>query len=73
MCDVTDEKQARDEPFVEFGPEQARKAKQNAHRPDPPIPIPADIHPIVRIVLRTWRFVTRGTEDDRKLWSRRTP
>lgn len=70
---VTNARQADDDRFVVFGPEQARKARQEANLPDPPIsplpPIPDDVHPIVRIILRAWRSMTLGTEEIRKLWS----
>jgi hypothetical protein len=53
--------------FVNFGPEQARKAREAAGMPEPDdgSDLPDDAGPIRRL----WAFLTRGSGDLRKLWS----
>jgi hypothetical protein len=55
-----------EEPFVAFGPEQARKAREAAGLPEP-LAVP-DVPPDAPFLRRLWAFLTKGSGDIRKLW-----
>lgn len=61
------DRRAKDEPFVAFGPEQAKKGRLAAGLPEPPdlARIPTD----AGLIRRLWTLLTRGSDDVRKLWA----
>jgi hypothetical protein len=59
-------KRAAKEPFVEFGPTQARKARDAANLPEPSTV--TDVSHGAGFFRRLWAYLTQGSDDLRKLW-----
>jgi hypothetical protein len=64
---VTADRRVSDGQFVAFGPEQAIKAREAAHLPDPPVV--TDVPHDASLIRRLWALLTRGSDDHRKLWT----
>jgi hypothetical protein len=67
---VPTDRRANDEPFVAFGPEQARKGREAAGLPEPPDV--ADTPTDAGLIRRVWALLTRGSDEARKLWASKT-
>lgn len=64
---MSTDKQRRHEPFVEFGPEQAKKGREEAGLPEPPVV--SEAPKAAGLIRRFWAFWSSAPEDLRKLWS----
>jgi hypothetical protein len=57
-----------EERFVEFGPKQAREAREAAGLPEP-----TEAPPNAGALRRWWTWLTRGNGEERKLWASDAP
>jgi hypothetical protein len=64
---MTADERVGDDRFVDFGPEQARKAREAAGLPEPVEVM--DLPPDASLVRRIWAFLSRGSGELRKLWA----